>query len=679
MAANPPHVVNFLSRLEKVKATSNGWQARCPAHEDRDPSLSIAVGEDGRILLRCHAGCSTEAIVAAIGLEMRDLFPDDVRATPSASKATPKRMVATYPYHGEDGQLLYEVVRYEPKDFRQRRPDGEGGWNWSLNGTPRVPYRLLELLSADSDAWVFVCEGEKDVDALAALGLLATCNPGGASKWKHLADDSALHGRRVAIIPDADEPGRKHAQDVAARLDGKTVDVRIVDLAEIEDFTGKDVSDWLDSLNSKEPADLAQALMGMAESAEPWTEEASSRALVTPQGPSPVLLNMADVKAERVKWLWPSRVALGKLTVIAGDPGLGKSFLTLDMAARVSTASPWPGESDNHAEPGGVVLLSAEDDPADTIRPRLDAAHADVRRIALLQAIQHSSANGIQQSRAFNLGKDLDALEQAMASVAPCRLVVVDPISAYLGKADSYRDAEVRAVLAPLSDLAARRGVAVVVVTHLRKGDGAAIYRTMGSVGIVAAARAAYVVARDPQDESGARCLVLPVKSNLSRDRDGLAYRLESDGGETPHVSWEEEPVRILADDVLSVPARPRGPAPEGKDAAAEWLLVELADGPCPSQSLFMAAHEEGISKRTLQRAKSALGIHARKTGFDGHWIWELPEEGHTEPQEDNLTPLEETGALQVNCGGRPGAVVLERPSPEEGRQESQVSRDRIG
>ena len=274
-----PHVQKVLSRLRKVKKTASGWEACCPAHEDRKPSLSVGIGQDDRVLLKCHAGCSTEAVLSAIGVELHGLFPPDstgsaCAATRPTSNACPSgRILATYPYHDETGALLFEVVRYEPKDFRQRRPDGEGGWAWNLDGTARVLYRLPELLAADPAAWVFVVEGEKDADALASIGLVATTNPGGAGKWGRLSDDSALHGRRVAIIPDRDEPGRRHAKDVAARLHGKAADVRILDLASVEGFTGKDVSDWLDGLDSKEPEELAKALTDMAEAAPVWTGE----------------------------------------------------------------------------------------------------------------------------------------------------------------------------------------------------------------------------------------------------------------------------------------------------------------------------------------------------------------------------------------------------------------------
>ena len=284
-----------LTKLENVKKTPNGWEACCPAHDDRHASLSIGMGEDGRILLNCHAGCDPEAIVSAIGLKLADLFPPSPRlrrTSPTEPPPVRGRIAAQYPYCDASGALLFEVVRFDPKDFRQRRPDGKGGWIWSLGDTARVLYRLPGILAADKNGWVFVCEGEKDVDNVRALGLPATCNPGGAGKWGKLSDDSILHGKRVVIIPDRDEPGRKHAEDVAARLYGKVADLRVLDLGKVRGFMGKDITDWLDGLDCREPADLARALVDMAESAPVWTPPAPTATPVAkpvePYRPFPV-------------------------------------------------------------------------------------------------------------------------------------------------------------------------------------------------------------------------------------------------------------------------------------------------------------------------------------------------------------------------------------------------------
>src|SRR3989442_781567 len=213
----------FLQQLSGVRRNGKEWIARCPAHDDRTPSLSVAE-RDGKILFHCHAGCSQEAVLAATGIEKRELFLE----------TSERRIVAEYDYRDERRELISQVLRFEPKSFRQRRPDGNGGWTWNLDGTRRVLYRLPEVLAAKS---VLIVEGEKDCETASKLGLAATTNAGGAeAKWRDEYSE-ALHGKRVAIIADADEPGRKHAQQVAASLAGKVASLKMLELPGAKDLT----------------------------------------------------------------------------------------------------------------------------------------------------------------------------------------------------------------------------------------------------------------------------------------------------------------------------------------------------------------------------------------------------------------------------------------------------------
>jgi hypothetical protein len=232
-------VGDVLARLNGVRTAGDGWVARCPAHEDRRQSLSIATGEDGRVLLKCHAGCGLEAITSALAIKVADLFVEQ----PSSAR----RELATYAYRDESGQLLYEVVRFEPKDFRQRRPDGVGGWVWSLRDTRRVPYRLPELRGHRR---VVVVEGEKDADRLWTLGVAATTNVGGAGKWRadYAAQLRAMGVEELVVIPDADEPGRLHAAKVAATW--APAPTRIVTLPDVP--PKGDVCDYLTRHSSED-------------------------------------------------------------------------------------------------------------------------------------------------------------------------------------------------------------------------------------------------------------------------------------------------------------------------------------------------------------------------------------------------------------------------------------------
>lgn len=280
-----PNVAGILARLKQAKQVSDGqWQALCPAHDDHNASLSVATGANGRVVLVCHAGCNTLSVLRAAGLSWQDVMPRE----PVRSHTSNGRIVATYDYRDAAGEVVFQVVRFSPKDFRQRRPDGKGGWSWSISGVPRLLYRLPELLATDQAEWVYVVEGEKDVDCLASIGATATCNPGGAGKWSKLTTDNgasdwraALSGRRVAIIPDADQPGRDHAADVARRLQGVASEVCIVALP----GGGKDAADWVAA------GGTAAQLLALAESAprfEPGAAIEGTERVFSPGDPVPI-------------------------------------------------------------------------------------------------------------------------------------------------------------------------------------------------------------------------------------------------------------------------------------------------------------------------------------------------------------------------------------------------------
>ncbi|MEO5858717.1 MAG: DUF927 domain-containing protein [Pyrinomonadaceae bacterium] len=233
----------ILRRFPIAKKSGAGYLAICPAHNDRNPSLSITT-KDNKVLLRCHAGCTVEAVCAAAGIAPKNLFLSELLKTTQR-----KRLAATYDYRDESGQLLFQSVRYEPKSFRYRRPNGSGGHEWNLANTRLVLYRLPELLVADPLFPVFIVEGEKDVDALQAIGVTATCNPMGALKWKDEFSDS-LKGFDCAILPDNDKSGRQHSQRVANSLLGKADRVRVLQLPGLPEKG--DVSDWLAAGNTRE-------------------------------------------------------------------------------------------------------------------------------------------------------------------------------------------------------------------------------------------------------------------------------------------------------------------------------------------------------------------------------------------------------------------------------------------
>ncbi len=218
--------------------------AKCPAHDDHNPSLSIKQGNDGRTLLHCFAGCRVEDICAAIGITTADLFDGD-----SQPMEEEKRIEAIYPYHDADGTLLFEVVRYEPKGFSQRRPDPNrpNRFIWETRGVKKVLFRLPETIAAIAKGdLIYLCEGEKDVLAMVEKGFSATCNPGGADKWQDSYTET-LRNADVVIIADKDDAGRKHAQLVARKLHGAAKSIRVLELPDVKGKPVKDAADFFEA------------------------------------------------------------------------------------------------------------------------------------------------------------------------------------------------------------------------------------------------------------------------------------------------------------------------------------------------------------------------------------------------------------------------------------------------
>jgi putative DNA primase/helicase len=215
--------------------------------------------------------------------------------------------------------------------------------------------------------------------------------------------------------------------------------------------------------------------------------------------------------------------------------------VTVDVAARLSRGTAFPDGA--RSSVGDTIFLSAEDDAADTIRPRLDAAGADVSRVRRVKAVRVTLGDGAIGESVFSLERDLEKLDEAIGKIPDTQLLVIDPVSAYMGRVDTHRDAEIRRVLAPLADLASRRRVAVVGVMHLKKGDTTALLRVSGSIGFVAAARVVWGFGEDP-DVPETRIMVA-VKNNLAPLGNGLAYRIEADGA-SPRIVWQQGAVTLL-------------------------------------------------------------------------------------------------------------------------------------
>jgi putative DNA primase/helicase len=337
----------------------------------------------------------------------------------------------------------------------------------------------------------------------------------------------------------------------------------------------------------------------------------------------------ANIKPEKIDWLWEQRLPLGKCVLVAGEGGLGKSMVLAWIAATVSRGKGWPcGEG--QSQRGSVIILSAEDDAADTIVPRLIAADADCSKVHILEAVRKDD----EGHRSFNLQLDLPELEKTIEQLDDVLLVIIDPIASYLGKVDSHKNADIRSVLEPLGKMAAKRHVTVIANTHLSKATGgSANSRVIGSVAFVNHARAAFIVTADPEDNG--RRLFLPSKTNLGKPRDGLAYRIAdaalpgSDHGSliwAPYVTWESAPVAISADQAMAALAG-NSDGRRAIEEAKQFLLEVLSEGQEGQKEIKRQAEEAGFHWRTVRRAKDLLGVEAIREGGlgeKGRWIWRL-------------------------------------------------------
>lgn len=358
---------------------------------------------------------------------------------------------------------------------------------------------------------------------------------------------------------------------------------------------------------------------------------------------APVVTPYAAVAERDIAWLWRDRLPLGMLCLLAGDPGVGKSLLTVELAARVSRGQPLPDDP-TEREPAGVVLLSAED-PDFVIRSRLAAAGADLGRVVTLQLQSPDGGTRDPELRTPDLAEVAAVVRRIGA-----RLLILDPLNSYLpGGVDSHVDAAIRKALGPLTDFADATGAAVIAVMHLRKSAAtAALYRPSGSIGYIAAARSALLVGRDPDDD--ARRIVAGLKSNLSEPPQSLAYGIVADPGDkAPHVTWHGTSPHS-ADALLAVPAD--ADERSAVDDAADALRSILADGPLPAAEARRLARSAGIPDRTLDRAKAAAGVVSHRSGFGpgSAFTWALPDHRTpTEPIERQQNLL----ASYVNLGAQ--------------------------
>lgn len=499
--------------LGGASKSGDNWSCRCPAHDDKRASLSITEKQDGKLLVHCHAGCDQALVVAelkAIGLwssakpTPEALPPPPVQINIGAGKG---QISATYDYVSEDGELLYQAVRYEPKDFRQRAPNGHGGWTWSIKGVQRTLYRLPEVLAAVAEGrTVYICEGEKDVEAARSLGLVATCNAMGAdngtgNKW--LPEFGAIFkGADVVVVPDQDEPGIRHAEWVISTLQGRAKSVRVS-----SPTAGKDLADWIAA-----GAGVAQIEAAAVDAFE--VETSGDISLVIEKKPA-LFVDVGELidNLKPIDWLVEDYIERDSLSLVFSPPSSGKSFILVDIACCVATGTPWHGRP---VQQGPVFYIAGEGHNG---MARRFAAWQKHHGVSLKGAGIYKSQRAISiysEDAARDLYETVKEMSEAHG-VLPA-IVVIDTLARNFGEGDENSTEDMGKFISHI-DTYIRSPFGCNVMTAHHSGHG--MDRARGSSSLKAALDSEYQVVKE-----GSVLQFIPTKMKDAELPPELTFRL---------------------------------------------------------------------------------------------------------------------------------------------------------
>lgn len=542
------------------------------------------------------------------------------------------------PYFDDAGNELF--VRF------RNPPGAEKRFSYKKGAKPR-PYGLNRLDIARRDSKLHLCEGESDTWTLWYCGLPALGIPGADMASKLSAE--CIEGiANLYLLPDnPTKPGDKSVEQFVAGVRDQLAQLgyhgRLHRVTVPDSY--KDVSDWYVAAGDKDK--FRNELATAVQAAELLRVEArrSSQNGVTvngrvhrleaagPQDKPRIrelrVRKLCDIKPGATTWLWHGYVPLGAVTILDGDPGLGKSTITTELAARVSRGRAMPplsGRTDLDG-PADVLIFNAEDDPEKTIRPRLDAAGVDPEKVHVIDATKI----GEEDERPPILPADLDLIGE-LAREREVKLIIVDPFMAYLdGQLDAHRDQDVRRCLHRLKMLAETTGAAVLLVRHLNKlTGGPAIYRGGGSIGISGAARSVLMVGKNPADEK--QNIFAAVKCNLCAMPPALTYSIETADNSMSQIGWGQE-TTVDADQLL-------GHRRQGTSIAedcAELIRTLLAAGPKPATDMEEELKANGFSDNAIRDGRKRAKVRASKDSFDGGWTWQLPSPNAESNRDEDL------------------------------------------
>lgn len=658
-------VDSFRALVSNVRpAGPNKWTAQCPAHTDENPSLSISRGPDGQLLLHCHTGCSFEAIMAAVGLKPCDAFPKHELARAQERRRTPgkpqssrnprtfesRQAILDYLTHTLKGDLgdewiyrdragaeLLRVTRFDgcqqgsPKQYR---PLFERDGKWHLGDPPGLLplYRLHEIAQAET---VWVCEGEKCADHFHAIGLSATTSAHGANAASK-SDWSILAGKRVILCPDNDDAGERYIADVSkalALLDPAPA-IRIVRLPLLN--KGDDLEQFVSArrLMDRTDQDIRSEL-----------EELANAAVVQARSINLDMVRLSDVTPTKQPYLWPGRIVDKAVTLIGGRQGETKNLFVYEIIACVTTGRPWPDDpSGIRRRPRNVFLLEAEENLESSIVPRLTAAGADLSRVRFIRGIP---ATMLERTKFISIQRDAETIEHAARELGDVALVVVSPITSYLGNVEQNRNEKVRnEIIHPLKTLAEKIGCAVIVLKHPNKEwkNNSPLERIGGSAAWTEAMRCVIFIGVDPdesKDEKNPRRCAAWIKFSVGPKPAPLSWRIRLDESGEPALEFLNDPITFSASEMLAGKRQSDG-CKSKQEAAADWIVQVLLAG--PQRTIFVndcaiqeSKSNPGFSLDAYERTRARMHkngrlMYKRKPGAaPAEWWYWLPD--HAGPE----------------------------------------------
>jgi hypothetical protein len=630
-------------------------KGRCPFHDDANPSFEVAPPGDPYQRWKCWSGCGEGDVIDYVMRRDRCTMPEAIAKIDSTAAAPPKkrreqpqaRDQQTFA-SPEDAARVF-VMRWGEPSGRYKYTDAAGWpwgevWRWDMERDGRRwkeirPIRFVPggcIIGRGEGEWplygqhsaagdpVVVVEGEKCVQAMLWAGLSCMTWQGGSSAPK-TADWSPLAGRRVVIWPDLDPPGAKAADEIAGLLASLTPPAIVHRITPPSILTeGEDVADYIGRLAAF--GDTDHAIRAKVGEVVAW-----------PSNPKPAIrrglcvIRADEQEPEEIPWLWEGVFPVGNISTIIGMPGANKSFVTCDMAARLSTGTPWPCTHDYaQREPFETLMINAEDAPTYTIIPRLMAHGADRSKVHICSTSYEPDKDGMMQEVLFSLDQ-VAYIEDFVREHPAVRMVVIDPIGSFItGTRDTSRDNQMRQLLTPLKVIAQRHNLAVITVLHTRKGaSDHADHAAMGSVAFTGIARANWHLVHD-REEKGRR-LMLPGKCNDWKVAGGFAFSISGEA-RVGRIVWESDRVDMTANDWYQRAGEGDGERPERGPGATkvkeveDWLRVKLLTGPKLVADIEdEAKHAMGFAPKTLRRAKESLGVVVAKTGGTGKgWAMSL-------------------------------------------------------